>query len=69
VVTLRPVPVTSTRIAGIQGPAQGRFAGAVDRTSMSAVSAELEHPSLASSLACVTQTVARLSYAPLARPG
>ena len=32
-----------------------------------AVIAELKHPTLASSPTCLTQTVARLSYAPLAR--
>ena len=42
VVTVRPVSVTSARIGGIEGPAPGRWACAVERMPMSAVSAELE---------------------------
>jgi hypothetical protein len=53
VVTLRPVPVTSTRIGGIEGSTPRRSACAVDRTSMSAVSPELKHPSLVSSPTCM----------------
>ena len=53
--------------AGSRGRPPGRWACAVERTPMRAGSAELQHLSPASSPACVTQTVARLSYAPLAR--
>jgi hypothetical protein len=54
VVTVRPVPATSTRIGGIEGSTRERWACAVDRTSMSAVSPELKHPSLASNPTCMT---------------
>ena len=55
------------RIGGIEGSTLQRSASAVERTSMSAVSAELKHPSLASNPTCMAQTIARLSYAPLAQ--
>ena len=53
--------------AGSRGRPPGRWACAAERMPMRTVSAELKHLSLASSPAGVTQTVARLSYAPLAR--
>jgi hypothetical protein len=66
VATLRPVPMTSTRIGGIEGSTPGRWASAVDRMSMRAVNPELKHPSLASNPTCMAQMVAKMSYAPLA---
>jgi hypothetical protein len=53
VVTLRPVPTTSTRIGGIAGSTPGRWPCAVARMSMSAVTPELKQPSLASNTTCM----------------